>query len=103
MQGGFFPPHCGFLQPREKSGPNGALHRQHCVQDRCCHSEVGDHGAGQTEEKGGAGKAAGRGGRGKWSSATQTLRFYQISRLSYFVSRNLRGFSVSTAVNQVIV
>lgn len=73
MQGGFVPPHCGFLQPREKSGPNGALHRQHCVQDRCCHSEAGDHGAGQTEEKGGAGKAAGRGGRGKWSSATQTL------------------------------
>ena len=60
----FVPLNCGFLQPSETSGPDGALHRQHRVQDWCCDSEAWDHGASQTEEKGGAGKAAGWSGWG---------------------------------------
>lgn len=53
------------LQPGETSGPDGAFHRQHSVQDRRCDREAGDYGASQTEEEGGAGKAAGWGGRGQ--------------------------------------
>ena len=47
-------------QAGETCGQDGALYRQHSVQDRRRDREAGRHGEGQTEEERRAGPAAGR-------------------------------------------
>lgn len=67
-------------QAGETSGQDGALYRQHSVQDRRCDREAGSHGEGQSQEERCAGQAAGRspGGEMQWMSFRFDCSYFKV-------------------------
>lgn len=72
-------------QAGETCGQDGALYRQHSVQDRCRDREAGRHGEGQTQEERRAGPAAGRGHGGEYTGRVFTCNLQAVRVDAYII------------------